>query len=267
MPTVEWNTDIWDGWYDWSKQGDEWSTPWGHTEALWQRTILPRIKDFIPTGTILEIAPGFGRMTQYLKDACTELVAVDMSAKCIAACKERFKDSSNIQFHTNDGKDLSMVQDESIDFAFSYDSLVHVEQDVLDAYITQLAKKLKPGGVAFLHHSNLGEYRRYYSFVSRIPRGKKTLGRLGIIQWHHYRGVSASAAHARRTIESAGLVCCRQELVNFEVRTNLIDCFTTLSRKDSTFASQHEIVRNGSFMKEAAEGKKWWEQRVRSGVS
>ncbi|MEK6280890.1 MAG: hypothetical protein AABN95_11100 [Acidobacteriota bacterium] len=32
------------------------------------RYALPRIHPFIPVGTILEIAPGYGRWTHYLKD-------------------------------------------------------------------------------------------------------------------------------------------------------------------------------------------------------
>jgi cyclopropane fatty-acyl-phospholipid synthase-like methyltransferase len=39
------------------------------------------------------------------------------------------------------------------DFVFSFDSLVHVESDVIENYLTQLAKKLKPNGIGFIHHS------------------------------------------------------------------------------------------------------------------
>ena len=53
-----------------------------------------------------------------------------------------------------------MVEDGSIDFVFSFDSLVHVEADVLDAYLDQLARKLTPDGVGFIHHSNMGRALR-----------------------------------------------------------------------------------------------------------
>jgi hypothetical protein len=53
-----------------------------------------------------------------------------------------------------------MIENGSIDFAFSFDSLVHAESDVMSSYAHELARVLKPGGVAFLHHSNLDAVRR-----------------------------------------------------------------------------------------------------------
>jgi hypothetical protein len=46
-----------------------------------------------------------------------------------------------------------MIADGSIDLAFSFDSLVHAEADVLSFYLAQLATKLRSDGVAFIHHS------------------------------------------------------------------------------------------------------------------
>ena len=94
-------------------------------------TLLPRLKSFVPASTILGIAPGFGRWTQFLRPLCSKLVLVDVSPKCIAACQRRFAGNEGIQYHVNDGQSLAMVADESVDFAFSFDSLVHVEAPVL----------------------------------------------------------------------------------------------------------------------------------------
>jgi hypothetical protein len=52
--------------WDWSTQGDEWSTWWGGTPALWYGALLPRVHQWLPAPRVLEIAPGFGRWTQYL---------------------------------------------------------------------------------------------------------------------------------------------------------------------------------------------------------
>src|SRR6478672_13346534 len=54
--------------YDWREAGEEWSQPWGNSAAQWAGTIFPRIRECLPAGTTLEIAPGFGRWTHYLKD-------------------------------------------------------------------------------------------------------------------------------------------------------------------------------------------------------
>ena len=127
MPTVEQNRQLFNQDYEWSKQGEEWSSVWGGSEAQWFGALLPRIHAFIPTGTILEIAPGFGRWTSYLKKYCEYLAVVDLAEECIKACQQRFVSDSHITYYVNDGKSLAMIQDKSIDFVFSFDSLVHAE--------------------------------------------------------------------------------------------------------------------------------------------
>ena len=122
MPTIEQNNELWDGKYEWPEQGDEWSRAWGGVSSQWFGTLLPRLKSFVPAPTILEIAPGFGRWTQFLRPLCSKLVLVDVSPKCIAACQRRFAGDEGIQYHVNDGQSLAMVADESVDFAFSFDS-------------------------------------------------------------------------------------------------------------------------------------------------
>src|SRR5262245_2252109 len=89
MPTVEQNRRIWNV-RDWTEGGEEWSSAWGDSSAQWQWTIFPRIAAFLPAGTILEIAPGYGRWTHYLKDYCDELIGVDLSRRCVRACQRRF---------------------------------------------------------------------------------------------------------------------------------------------------------------------------------
>src|SRR3954454_17573590 len=159
LPEVDRNLATWSSDWDWSQQGDEWSDSWGGTPALWHGALLPRIHAFVPTGTILEIAPGYGRWTQYLKDLCERLLVVDLAPQCIDHCRERFSEADNISYHVNDGRSLEMVEDHSVDFVFSFDSLVHAEADVIDAYLGQLARKLTPNGAGFIHHSNAGACR------------------------------------------------------------------------------------------------------------
>ena len=133
MADTESNLEIWNESWDWSGRGDEWSDWWGGTPALWFGALLPRIHAFLPAETILEIGPGYGRWSQYLKGLCRRLVLVDLAERCIEHCRGRFADASNIEYHVNDGRSLAMVEDGSVDLAFSFDSLVHAEADVLEA--------------------------------------------------------------------------------------------------------------------------------------
>jgi SAM-dependent methyltransferase len=250
MPTIEENLREWNREYHWCGDGDEWSRPWGTAEMQWHASILPRIHPFLPAGTILEIAPGHGRWTAYLKDLCEELIAVDASPSCVQVCRERFADCPNLSLHVNDGTSLAMVPDGEIDFAFSYDSLVHAEEDVMKAYVDQLAAKLKPDGVAFLHHSNLGRYRRYFGVMRRIPLLRRLFAK------GRWRAMSMTAEKLERFAGAAGLQPIGQELINW--RSNLlIDCFSTLTPKGSVWARPNRRLRNPRFMKEARLISRW----------
>ena len=178
--------------YDWKEAGEEWSQPWGSSAAQWAGTIFPRIRECLPAGTILEIAPGFGRWTHYLKDYCNELWAVDKSSDCIEACQERFASVSHVRCFLNDGRSLSMIPDASVDFVFSFDSFVHPDRDVVEAYLRQLGTKLKIGGKGFIHHSNFGEYVN--SPRERLPEAlAKPLIKAKILDWAHHRNPGMTA--------------------------------------------------------------------------
>lgn len=249
MASIQENLQVWNGSYDWKAAGDEWSELWGSPYMQWVTTILPRIGRFLPAARVLEIAPGYGRWTHYLKDLCDKLVVVDLSAKCIEACKQRFQGVDKIEYHVNDGKSLAFAPDGSIDFVFSFDSLVHAEADVIEAYVKEISRILSADGVAFLHHSNLGEYRTYHSFVTRFVKAKHILARLGIIDPVHagWRAKSMSAEKLRGFVEAAGLKCIGQEKLNWRTK-RLIDCMSVITRPGSRFERSYQLVRNGGFM-------------------
>lgn len=244
MPTIEQNLGKWTVGYDWSRAGDEWSDAWGGTEMLWWNVLLPRIHAFLPAGTILEIAPGYGRITQYLKDFCQRLILVDLAPDCIEACRARFAASSTpITYHVNDGRSLEMIADGSLDFVFSFDSLVHAEADVIDGYLQQLARKLAPDGVGFLHHSTIKD---------ALPgEGDVVEPEIAYVRTL-WRSESMSAALFREMCERAGLACISQEVINWGTNLPLpIDCLSTFTRADGRLARPTRIVYNGRFMQQA----------------
>jgi SAM-dependent methyltransferase len=246
MAGVEQNLEVWERW-DWSQQGDEWSASWGGTPALWHGALLPRIHTFVPTGTILEIAPGYGRWTQYLKDLCERLIVVDLAPQCIEHCRERFSAERHIDYHVNDGRSLDMVEDGTVDFVFSFDSLVHAEADVIDAYLGQLARKLTANGVGFIHHSNAGAYRRVSAVTRRVPhRLRAPLVQKGaLLDVYAWRAESMTADLFAAQCERAGLALVSQELINWEHGPYLTDALSVLAAK-RTGTSPHRL-RNRRF--------------------
>ena len=237
MPTVEENLQSWSH-YDWSQKGDEWSYRWGGTEYVWWGTVFPRVQAFLPTKSILELGPGFGRCTQYLKDFCEELIVVDLVERCIEACKERFSRISHIKYFCNDGRSLKMVPSGSIDLIFSWDSLVHCESDVIQAYVAEFARVLKPEGAGFVHHSNMAYYQ------SRED-GKKFINENNV----HWRAVSMSGELFEKFCRESGLQCVSQELIGWGGEI-LNDCFSLFVKENSILARPNEIRIDEQFMNE-----------------
>jgi hypothetical protein len=130
-----------------------------------------------------------------------------------------FAGASHATLVVNDGKSLAAVADDSIDFAFLFDSLVHVEMDLIEAYLHELSRKLSPDGIAFIHHSNLGEYsgialnlsRFLWGLVHRWPLALKVLVRMQLTAWEHWRAPSVTSRKVVDVAKATGLVCIAQE--------------------------------------------------------
>jgi SAM-dependent methyltransferase len=135
----------------WSNDGHEWSGPFGNTENLWNKELFDTIKEFRGK-KILEIAPGFGRITQFLSILASELIVIDLNPLCIQKTKEKMGHHV-LAYLVNDGKSLKGVRDNSQDLVFSFDSFVHMHANVSEEYVKEIYRVLKPGGHAFIHHS------------------------------------------------------------------------------------------------------------------
>ena len=261
MPTLEWNRNVWDRDYDWADAGDEWSATWGGSEAEWRSCLLPRIARFLPTNSILEIAPGFGRWSEQLIPRSSTYLGVDLAERCVMACRERFSGHDSARFEVNDGRSLPMVPDGSVDLVFSFDSLVHVEDDVIGAYLKEFSRVLGKDGVAFVHHSNVAAYRTIGGLldglsqignacakaVVRNTRAKTALNRARQANWHQARGRSMTADRFVELSRDAGLVCIGQEIINWSSPL-LIDCISIVTQPGSTWERPNVRTTNRHFL-------------------
>lgn len=142
---------FWNNEKEWELNGHEWSKVFGTTENLWNSVIFDKIKDFRGK-KILEIAPGFGRMTQFLSILASELIVVDLNDTCIEKTRKKLGHHV-LAYFVNDGRSLSKIRNNSQDLVFSYDSFVHMHHNVIEDYIMEINRVLKPGGHSFIHHS------------------------------------------------------------------------------------------------------------------
>lgn len=153
----------------WKDDGECWSNEFGGTDKLWQDIIYPKIQPYLK-GNVLEIAPGYGRITRKVLEHASSLSIVDMNKPCIDYCRERFKDKDNMQYFVNDGLSLREMENNSYDFIFSWDSFVHMQKYVIESYLKDISKKLKSGGYGAIHHGNVGGGSDDYSFQNLSGR-------------------------------------------------------------------------------------------------
>ncbi len=166
---VAWNTARWGDEQRWGN-GDHFGHRW--PGGTYQRSsmaakITDRLLSPYLAGRyelkILEIAPGGGRFTTELIRRAGKLVLVDLNEACIEICRERFKYYNNhagqIQFHVNDGMSLSMIKERDFDLVASYDSMVHMQPDIVRAYLAQCVGLLARDGIIWIDTSGKGKRR------------------------------------------------------------------------------------------------------------
>jgi ubiquinone/menaquinone biosynthesis C-methylase UbiE len=211
------NLAQWDALHPWSRDGDEWTRQaeaCGMPYQEWRQAMLAR---YVPLmqhgGVILEIGPGHGRWSEPLVEHADLLVLCDISPNCLDACRARLTGMGRIRTHVSRAADLPLDLSGSVDAVWSYDCLVHVAPPEFKQYIAEIARVLKPGGVAVLHHAHRpGSGRGLTGAVSRAARALKRVVRRTV----HYDSRTGwrspvTREDVRTWAASAGLAVERQE--------------------------------------------------------
>jgi ubiquinone/menaquinone biosynthesis C-methylase UbiE len=110
--------------------------------------------DRLDLTSVLDLACGQGRHTAQFIDRAGHVTLLDTSAIAMDVCRERFAGRSNIAYFVSPtGRDLSPIRDESLTSVFSYDAMVHFDQECVFGYLHEIRRVLQPGGRALLHVS------------------------------------------------------------------------------------------------------------------
>lgn len=153
MPDINANLKKWNVDWDWTKLGEEWTPDEAWRAAIVANGMEPHLKADM---SVLEIGPGGGRWTEKLLEyKPSSLIGVDLSPVCIELCTKRFEAHPEASFRANDGKDLSFVESDSIDFVWSFDVFVHMEADVIGEYFAQFARIMRKGAVGVVHYPSI----------------------------------------------------------------------------------------------------------------
>jgi hypothetical protein len=185
-----------------------------------------------------------------LKRHCERLIVTDVSPRCLEHCRCRFASDPHIGYLPTDGRSLAGIENHSVDFIFSLDSLVHVEKDVMEAYAQESARVLRPDGAGFVHHSNLGMYSRVAGLGRRLPRGFgliRTLQTLFSICLLADRGITMTAALFEQYVSQAGLHCIVQELISWDRGRAVSDAFSTFVGRENRWRGPNHLVHHPDF--------------------
>ena len=184
--TVENNLRAWDQNHDWPKDGDEWIGQAKYSRQPYNKWKTSLVETFIAPNVnvgsvVLEIAPGHGRWSKEMVNRCKELILVDLSPNCIEYCKELFGSHHHVRYIVNDGKTLTGVENNYVDFVWSYDSFVHMDKDTIGSYLEEINRVLRPGGKAIIHHAGRKHAFLWLGFLRHWgTRGKKLYKRISM---------------------------------------------------------------------------------------
>lgn len=105
-----------------------------------------------PNHTAVEIGPGGGRWTRYLL-GFDKLITVDYHQELLEELGKNFN-LPHLHLLKNNGSDFPGIPENSVDFVFSFGVFVHLDIDIINSYLENIRKILKPGGNVIIQYSD-----------------------------------------------------------------------------------------------------------------
>jgi SAM-dependent methyltransferase len=160
---------------------------------------------------VLDFACGRGRIAERFAAMAGTLICSDINPEATAFCLQRFANSSSVSCVVNNGRSIP-IPDESLTFIYSWDAMVHFSAAELRIYFIEFKRILKPGGTAFIHHSNWG------SFGGPVRAWNENPGSRAYV----------SASDVRMICDQYGLPIVRQRVIDWSEPG--MDCLTMLRK-------------------------------------
>jgi len=131
--------------------GLHWGDPETEPHLAWIRDNY--CANFVSSDHVcIEIGPGGGRWTRYLL-GFGEIIAVDYHQELLDELTKNFT-QPNIRTLRNNGTDFPGIASGSIDFVFSFGVFVHLDPPIIEGYLKEIARVLKPGGRCVLQYGD-----------------------------------------------------------------------------------------------------------------
>lgn len=188
----------------------------------WSTQIWPLLSKYdIDYSHSVDLACGHGRNTAMLSPLSQKVTLVDVNGENIEFCKKRFR-GDRFAFVKTSGYDLCDIGDVSVSFVYSFDAMVHFDLAIVQAYVKEFARILRPGGYGFIHHSNCMEA---FGKDFRDVQG-----------WRNFNSREIFA----RMCERFGMQVVEQQLLDWGPKDH--DCFTVFRKPVEPVTITPELV-------------------------
>lgn len=142
----------------WGKQG--YVETWDGHQYNWSKEIQELVLNQIGSNKdkiVLEIGCGAGYWTSFLCENSKEVYAIDLIPKPKIKFKNfKYIENKSMQF------DCSTLENDSIDFAFSFGVFCHLSLDACESYLKDVMRVLKKGGTAIFMYSNDEGLKKFF---------------------------------------------------------------------------------------------------------
>jgi SAM-dependent methyltransferase len=150
-----------------------------HLGDQWKLLIWPEIQHFNFAVT-LDFAAGHGRNSVELAKLAGRMYVADANPDAVQFLRQRFegydKTRCAVSVIQNNGVDLRDVPTGVVTALYSFDSMVHFERRLVEAYMPEFQRIMAPGALGFIHHSNFGrvsddpDFRNHPAWRSNVDK-------------------------------------------------------------------------------------------------
>jgi SAM-dependent methyltransferase len=132
--------------------GQQWGDPdtWTPLRFVRDHYVLPFVN---PEHTAVEIGCGGGRWTYYLL-GFKKVYAVDYYEDLLVRFRKTFARHRHVKAVKNNGADFPDVAPHSVDYILSFGCFGHINQLLINCYLSNIKAILKRGGNAVIHYSD-----------------------------------------------------------------------------------------------------------------